>query len=93
MASTPKWSFSIMLKMVGKTFFHAMLPPMTQVQNELTACKTAPSFILFCKVGRWFYVFQSCISVKRVNFLQNGHFGTMCSSSGMGIDTPEPNDL
>ena len=39
-----------------KNFFHSILPPMTQVQNEVPASKTMPSSILFHKVGRWFYV-------------------------------------
>ena len=41
----------------GKNFFHAMLPPMTQVQNGVTACQTMPSSVLFCEVGGWFYIF------------------------------------
>ena len=41
----------------GKNFFHAMLPPMTQVRNEVTACQTMPSYVLFFEVGGWFYNF------------------------------------
>ena len=42
----------------GKNFFHAMLPPMTQLQNEVPMCNPASSSVLFHQVGGWFYIFD-----------------------------------